>query len=140
MAAQKRVARKKKIKNRKELLDKTKQSLTDIIKENTDQYYKAGISAGEYGKAGIQGGAKPTLGSSNLVGVSESASDIAARNVEEKIGEAKQSYEVGYDVGQDKTEKVIDIAEVIKDLLVEMKEQQKIQTEVQRESMKQGLL
>ena len=155
------------VKNRKESLDKTKQTLKDIIKENTDQYYKAGISVGEFGKAGIQGGAKPTLGSSNLVGVRESAadisakggrslfgtkdsrrlfgtnevaSDIVARNAEEKTGEAEQSYEVGYDVGQDKTEKVIDIAEVIKDLLVEMKEQQKIQTEVQRESMKQGLL
>ena len=128
------------VKNRKESLDKNKQTLTDIIKQNTDQYYKAGISVGEFGKAGIQGGAKPTLGSSNLVGVSESAADIVARNAEEKIGEAEQSYEVGYDVGQDKTEKVIDIAEVIKDLLVEMKEQQKIQTEVQRESMKQGLL
>ena len=128
------------VKNRKELLDKTKQSLTDIIKGNTDQYYKAGISVGEFGKAGIQGGSNPTLGSSNLVGVSESAADIVARNTEEKIGEAEQSYEVGYDVGQDKIEKVADIAEVIKDLLVEMKEQQKIQTEVQRESMKQGLL
>ena len=155
------------VKNRKELLDKSKQSLTDIIKQNTNQYYKAGISVGEFGKVGIQGGAQPTLGSSNLVGVRESAadirakgggrlfgtkdsrrlfgtnevaSDIVARNAEEKIGEAEQSYEVGYDVGQDNTEKVIDIAEVIKDLLVEMKEQQKIQTEVQRESMKQGLL
>ena len=155
------------VKNRKELLDKSKQSLTDIIKQNTNQYYKAGISVGEFGKAGIQGGAQPTLGSSNLVGVRESAadirakgggmlfgtkdsrrlfgtnevaSDIVARNAEEKIGEAEQSYEVGYDVGQDKTEKVIDIAEVIKDLLAEMKQQQKIQTEIQRESIKQGLL
>ena len=129
------------VKNRKELLDKTKQSLTDIIKGNTDQYYKAGISVGEFGKAGIQGGANPTLGSSNLVGVRESAADIVARNAEEKgTLETEQSDEVGYDVSQDKTEKVIDIAEVIKDLLVEMKEQQKIQTEVQRESMKQGLL
>ena len=128
------------VKNRKELLEKTKQSLTDIIKQNTYQYYKAGISVGEFGKAGIKGGANKKLGSSNLVGVSESASDIVVRDAEEKIGEAKQSYEVGYDVVQDKTEKVIDIAEVIKDLLVEMKEQQKIQTEVQRESMKQGLL
>ena len=128
------------VKSRKELLEKTKQSLTDIIKQNTYQYYKAGISVGEFGKAGIQGGAKQTLGSSNLVGVSESASDIVVRNAEEKIGEAKQSYEVGYDVVQDKTEKVIDIAEVIKDLLVEMKEQQKIQTEIQRGLKAQGLL
>ena len=128
------------VKNRKELLEKTKQSLTDIIKQNTYQYYKAGISVGEFGKAGIKGGANQKLGSSNLVGVSESASDIVVRDAEEKIGEAKQSYEVGYDVVQDKTEKVIDIAEVIKDLLVEMKEQQKIQTEIQRGLKAQGLL
>ena len=61
-----------------------------------------------------------------MFGTNEVASDIVARNAEEKTEEAEQSYEVGYDVGQDKTEKVIDIAEVIKDLLVEMKEQQKI--------------
>lgn len=46
------------VKNRKESLDKTKQTLKDIIKEDTDQYYKAGISAGEFGKAGIQGEAE----------------------------------------------------------------------------------
>ena len=46
------------VKNRKELLDKNKQPLTDIIKQNTDQYYKAGISVGEFGKVGIRGEAE----------------------------------------------------------------------------------
>lgn len=46
------------VKNRKESLDKNKLTLTDIIKQNTDQYYKAGISAGEFGKAGIRGEAE----------------------------------------------------------------------------------
>ena len=46
------------VKNRKELLEKNKQSLTDIIKQNTYQYYKAGISVGEFGKAGIRGEAE----------------------------------------------------------------------------------
>ena len=46
------------VKNRKELLDKNKLTLTDIITKNTDQYYKAGISVGEFGKAGIRGEAE----------------------------------------------------------------------------------
>ena len=33
-------------------------TLTDIITKNTDQYYKAGISVGEFGKAGIRGEAE----------------------------------------------------------------------------------
>ena len=143
------------VKNRKESLDKTKQTLKDIIKENTDQYFKAGISVGEFGKAGIQGGKSTRRSSGNLLGVMESAadirakdggrllgttdsrrlfgtnevaSDIVARNAEEKemLEEEEPTDEVGYDVGQDKIDKVADIATVIKDLLVEMKEQQKI--------------
>ena len=46
------------VKNRKESLDKNKLTLTDIITKNTDQYYKAGISVGEFGKAGIRGEAE----------------------------------------------------------------------------------
>ena len=46
------------VKNRKELLDKNKLTITEIITKNTDQYYKAGISVGEFGKAGIRGEAE----------------------------------------------------------------------------------
>ena len=156
------------VKNRKESLDKTKQTLKEIIKENTDQYFKAGISVGEFGKAGIQGGKSTRRSSGNLLGVMESAadirakgggsllgttdrrslfgthntaSDIVARNAEEKgTLEEEPSDEVGSDeVGYDVSQDKIDKVADIATVIKDLLVEMKEQQKIQTEVQRESI-